>query len=284
MRIKRGDILVPTLRVGADYDEATQKALHASVEALGIIVKPIVRLLANGALPLQYELIDGYHRIAGIPLDQEIEVEVVEADDATALLLNVQTAYLKGKPNRRQLLRALQHLAESGYNLKTLSATTNIPYQTLHYLAEGLKWTDAMITADVEGSLPHGHIRKIAQAKETVNVQDENGKAGVIEQELTDGKRDNLLRMAIRNQWSMDELKAALVHPDAIIKGTKKVPHRGATEKLVCVVCGEEVKKGSDAHWVYICDKDYDILEAHGKIMAREDYQSNEELRDGDQE
>jgi hypothetical protein len=241
MKLKVKDIKIPPLRVNSEFDEETNKAFHESIEQLGIIQNPLVRKTKDG-----WELVDGYHRIVGLNPDQEVEVTEIKADDVTSLLYNVVTAQLKGKPNRNQLLMALAKLGADGYDLKTLSTLTGMKYQALAYLKETLNWTDYARTVAVENKYPIRLVRTIMQS------------------ELTDTRKDQILRLAIENNWNLDGVKAALTHPDAIVRGEKQIPKLRATDKTVCGRC-EKVIPRKGAKFCYLCEECFNLLTNEGE-------------------
>jgi len=246
MKLKKSDIKIPAFRVTSEFDEDMREAYKASLKHAGMIQKPIVRVIkTDGQGEHIFELVDGLNRISPLPDDSEIEVDVIEVDDATALFYNVITATVKGKANKRQIHEAIEKIAKMkpDMDLKEIAESLGIPYKKLQYLAEPLKWTPKMREAIYEDKLPVQYIRKIAQSS------------------AKDPTKDKILQQAIDGAWRMEQVDAALIHPKAFSKMEPPKKFR-AMDTSTCQCCGAVLPRKGLA-FVYLCSKCKEELKPH---------------------
>ena len=113
VRVKPGEIVVPEVRVTAQFDEELYQRFKESIKAVGQITPPIVYKVKD-----QLVLCDGLHRIqeAIANGEAEIDVAVIPGDMVDVLSKNIFLDHLRGKTPVSQMVTVIKALNQE-YNL-----------------------------------------------------------------------------------------------------------------------------------------------------------------------
>ena len=105
-----GDILVPSIRITAVYDDELTAQLKDSLNAAGQIV-PIIVVENDGT----FDLVDGLHRLeeAIARGDRSIDSIVVPGDSITTLTYNLLTNNMRGKVRASEMVTVIGELTNT---------------------------------------------------------------------------------------------------------------------------------------------------------------------------
>jgi len=112
---------IPDVRVNSVLDDEQKAWLEATIKSMGVIQDPVVRRKPDG----RYELIAGKSRITKMKeLGMEkVRVKVLDADDLTALKMNIIENVARGSWDYISLARAIKKMFDLGATMEDVCKT-----------------------------------------------------------------------------------------------------------------------------------------------------------------
>lgn len=112
-KVKPSDLVIPKVRVTAQFDEELYQQFRNSIKAVGQITPPIVYKVGEDLV-----LCDGLHRVkeALDSGESTIDVVVIPGDMVDVLTKNIFLDHLRGKTSVSQMVRVIGALSQE-YNL-----------------------------------------------------------------------------------------------------------------------------------------------------------------------
>lgn len=138
-QIPVGEIQVPPVRITSHMDDELQHDFELSIQTAGIL-QPLHVMRSDGAL----WLIDGLHRLQQAKARGEATVPCVVVDGSyrDAVLQNLATSWLHGRPKNSELRQVIKHLEEElGLDVLEMRQRLGISQTTI----ENLMWVNRAV-------------------------------------------------------------------------------------------------------------------------------------------
>jgi len=152
-------IRIPEFRVRTLANERVSKLLKESYKQIGWVHRPIVRKKGK-----YYELVAGEKRIevAKSLGKKQIEVEVIQADDKLAKVVELVENIARGKVDYLSVLDAVYDLTEKHkLKLEQVSLLTGIKKETLERVAKLKQADDFILEAIRDGEISFSHALEL---------------------------------------------------------------------------------------------------------------------------
>jgi len=237
-------IRVPDVRVSSVLDPEQKALLASTIREVGVIQDPVVRALPDG----NYELISGRSRINELVAQgaKEISVKVVDAEEKTALIMNIVENVARGSYDYISISQAIR-------KLKTLGATSEELERVFPWKGRWIEFIEGL------QDLPEDVMKAISTRKITpTHVQ--IGLNLPTPEEVHSG-----LRTAINLQWDTGTFKIFVQNRlEQIENAKRKAQEQGspveiptaAPEELIkykqCLLCGYQ-KPAQDVTIQFAC-------------------------------
>lgn len=223
-------IRIPDVRVSSVLDPEQKALLASTIREVGVIQDPVVRALPDG----NYELISGRSRINELVAQgaKEISVKVVDAEEKTALIMNVVENVARGSYDYISISQAIR-------KLKTLGSTSEELERVFPWKGRWIQFIEEL------QDLPEDVVKAISTRKITpTHVQ-------LALNLPTPYEIHSALRTAINLQWDTGTFKIFIQNrieqierakTEAQAKGTPVEIPAAAPEELIkykqCLLCG----------------------------------------------
>ena len=243
-------IRVPDVRVGSVLSDEQRALIASTIKSVGLVQDPVVRALPDG----DYELVSGKSRIAELAAQghQEVQVKVIEADDPTALIMNITENVARGSYDYISVSKSIRRLKELGVGPDRLEGIFPWKSRWIEFL-EGLQ------------DLPSDVVEAISARKLTpTHVQ--------VALELpTPYEIHDGLRTALNLGWDTGTFKTyvqnrvdqvAKARADAASRGQEPIIPPAMPEELIqytqCLLCGYK-KPRTQVTVSQVCDSCKDV-------------------------
>jgi len=244
--VRIDQIKVPDVRVSSILSDEQKAFLSSTIREIGVIQDPVVRDLGDGT----YELVSGKSRITELARQgaEEVQVKVIDADEPTALIMNIVENVARGSYDYISISKAIRKLKERGVSISTLERIFPWKRRWIEFI-EGLQdLPDDVVEGIRTGKLTPTHVQVALNMPTPYEVHD-------------------ALRSAMNLEWSSSVLKTYVenrleqiqrARMEAAAKGVPPVIPEANPQELVqykqCLICG--YKKPADKVTVQLICED----------------------------
>jgi len=239
-------IRIPDVRVSSILNDEQKAFLSSTIREIGVIQDPVVRDLGDGT----YELISGKSRISELARQgvEEVQVKVIDADEPTALIMNIVENVARGSYDYISISKAIRRLKERGVSIDTLERIFPWKKRWIEFIEQLQDLPPDVVEGIRSGKITPTHVQVALALPTPYEVHD-------------------ALRSAINLEWSSSVLKTFVENRleqiqrakmEAAAKGVEPVIPEANPQELVqykqCLVCG--YKKPADKVTVQLICED----------------------------
>lgn len=235
-RVSPSKIMVPEVRVTAQFDEELLKQFKQSMKDVGQIAPIICCYVDN-----QYVLVDGLHRLqeALSNKQESIDVAMIDGDMTDVLTKNIFLDHLRGKTPITEMVRVIEVLwKEYQLDSEKIAAKTGMTRDYVERLQLISTLTPMCRRALDEGRIKVGHAVALTKVEDPV-------------------RQETILGQQLLYNWSVKELEAYI----------KDVLELVVVRELEVVAAGPAAPPTVRC---YFCKQDVDISEIANPNVCRE--------------
>jgi len=228
--VRIDQIKVPDVRVSSILSDEQKAFLSSTIREIGVIQDPVVRDLGDGT----YELISGKSRISELARQgvEEVQVKVIDADEPTALIMNIVENVARGSYDYISISKAIRRLKQRGVSTETLERIFPWKKRWIEFIEQLQDLPPDVVEGIRSGKITPTHVQVALALPSPYEVHD-------------------ALRSAINLEWSSSVLKTFVENRleqiqkakmEAAAKGVEPVIPEANPVELVqykqCLVCG----------------------------------------------
>lgn len=238
-------IKIPEVRVSSILDEEQKALLRSTIQSVGVIQDPVVRLLPDGS----YEVIAGKSRIQELAAQgaTEVQCKVIEADDKTSLIMNIIENVARGSYDYISISRAIRKLRELGATYEELEKVFPWKRRWIEFIEQLQDLPPDVVEGIRSGKITPTHVQVALALPTPYEVHD------ALRTAIDLGWSSSVLKTFVENR--LEQIERARM--EAAAKGVEPVIPKANPQELIqykqCLICG--YKKPADQVTVQmICD------------------------------